>query len=102
MSIQNTASLVSEAYLEEVAVRGRAIYDAKLKSLLEPAHNNEFVVIHVDTEDYAVGPTFTHAKREMRQRHPLDGRLMGMKIGAEPEYELAKRLIASTASWVQK
>lgn len=86
MSIDHAKALVSEAYLEEVAVRGRAIYDAKLKALLEPAHNNEFVVIHVDTEDYAVGPTFTHAKREMRRRHSLDGRLMGMKIGTEPEY----------------
>jgi len=103
MSATKTSPLVSEATLEEIDARGQAIYESKLKAQLEPAHNNEFVVIHVDTEDYAVARSFTRANREMLTRHPADGRLFGRKIGAEPEYGLAARILASdTTARAQK
>lgn len=87
--------LVSQEYRDALAAQGRMIYDAELKPLLEPARNGEFVVIHVDTRDYAVGNSVTVAKRELRRRHPCDGRLVGMKIGPEPEFGLAARLLAA-------
>jgi len=49
---------VSKQTTSDVTDIGLAIYNDKLKAILEPDHNNEFVVIHVDTGDYAIGKTF--------------------------------------------
>ncbi len=96
MSTVTPSTLVSDAVLEELAARAEAIYEGKLKTLLEPEHNNEFVAIHVDTEDYAVAPTFREAKRIMLARHPIDGKVVVLRIGLEPEIDgLAARLLAS-------
>jgi hypothetical protein len=43
--------------LSELSVKGLTIYNDRLKALLEPEHNNEWVAIHVDTSDYATGKT---------------------------------------------
>jgi len=71
--------------------RGLAIYEEKLKPLLEPFHNNEFVSIHVKTEEYALGASSSDAMRAIRKRHPR-GWLVILKIGDEPEWGLAARL----------
>ncbi len=71
--------------------RGLAIYEEKLKPLLEPFHNNEFVSIHVETEEYALGASSGDALRAIRKRHPR-GWLVILKIGDEPEWGLAARL----------
>ncbi len=85
---------VNESELTELSRQGLAIYDAKLKALLEPAQNNQFVAIHVDTEDYALGRSSSAATQALLKRHPIDGRLVVRKIGPEPEYGLAARLLA--------
>jgi hypothetical protein len=87
--------LVSDEYRDEVAAKGRAIYENELGPLLEPEHDKEYVVIHVDNGDYAVGKSMGAAMRELLKRHPVDGRLIGLKIGNEPEYGLAARLLAA-------
>lgn len=84
----------SEQALDELVQRGIAIYE-KLKPQLEPVYNNQFVVIHVDTDDYAIGRTSGAATRAIRQRHVRDGRLIVMKIGPEPEPGIAARILAS-------
>ncbi len=87
---------VSDSYLEELAHRAESIYEAKLKALLEPEHNNEFVAIHVETGDYAVAANFREAKRKMRERHAIDGKLVVMRIGPDPECDsLAYRTVNS-------
>ena len=91
----HSSPLVSKEYQDQLARKGQALYETKFKALLEPVHNNQYIVIHVDTEDYAIGRSLAVAKRLLRQRHTCDGRLVGMKIGPEPEYGLAARLIAS-------
>lgn len=86
----------TQAALEETAQRGQAIHDTKLKPLLEPQFNNHYVVIHVDNEDYAVGRTFHDANKIMRSRYPADGRLVGLKIGPEPDDDgFVARILAS-------
>ena len=77
--------LGSDAYQAELAAQGQALYEAKLKALLEPDHNGEYIVIHVDTEDYALRRTFHEAGRILQLRHPKDGRMVGWKIGPEPD-----------------
>lgn len=85
--------LMTEKELEEISVRGQAIYEARLKSLLEPTYNNRFVAIHLDTETYAVGRSTGEAMRMLRRTHP-EGQLFLMKIGSEPEYGLAARILS--------
>jgi hypothetical protein len=87
--------LVSDETNSAVAAKGRAIYNDKLKSILEPGHNSEYVVIHVDSGDYTVSRRIAEATRAMIKRHGVDGRLLSMRIGPEPEYALAARLFAS-------
>ncbi len=79
---------------EELASRGLAIYEAKLKSLLEPQDNNRFVAIHVDTEDYATARFPGAATRLLLSRHTPDGRIVVRRIGPEPESGLAARIMA--------
>jgi hypothetical protein len=79
---------------EELSERGLAIYDAKLKPLLEPQDNNRFVAIHVDTEDYATARFPGAATRLLLSRHAPDGRIVVRRIGSEPEYGLAARIMA--------
>ena len=87
---------VSDTYLEKLADRAESIYENRLKPLLEPAHNNEFVAIHVESGDYAVASNFRAAKRIMLGRHAVDGKLVVMKIGPEPESDsLAYRTVNS-------
>jgi hypothetical protein len=89
---QNTVQSPPE--MTDLTRRGLALYESKLKPILEPERNNEFVAIHVDSEDYAVARSSGDAMRTLLARHPRDGRLVLMKIGPEPEYGLAARMLA--------
>lgn len=83
------------AEISDLTRLGLAVYEARLKELLEPKDDGQFVAIHVDTEDYAVAPSSGRAMRALLQRHPVDGRMVIRKIGPEPEYGLLSRMIAS-------
>ena len=87
--------LSSDDYVDELGERGSAIYENRLKALLEPARNNQFVAIHVDSGDYEVARTSGSAMRAIRKKHPREGRLFIRKIGTEPEYQLASRICGS-------
>ncbi len=80
--------------LGELSRRGLAIYERKLKAELEPEYNNQFIAIHPDSEDYTIANSTGNAMRAMRKIHAT-GRLLLMKIGPEPEYGLAARILAS-------
>src|SRR6266516_1550138 len=54
----------------DLSVRGDAIYDEKLKGLLEPAHQNEFVAIDVQTGAHAVGKTLLEATDALAAPQP--------------------------------
>lgn len=79
--------------LTDLSRLGLAIYDQNLKSLLEPEYDNQFVAIHVDSGDYEVAKSSGNAMRAILARHPIDGRLVIRKIGSEPEYGLAARIL---------
>lgn len=76
----------------EAARRGRALYESKLKGMLEPHENNRFVAIHPDSEEYVVADSTGDAMRALRKTRP-QGRLYLTKIGPEPEYGLAARIL---------
>ena len=81
------------AAMTELTRRGLALYDGKLKALLEPDHNNEFVAIEPDSEEYVIARSSGDAMRAMHKRYP-DRLMVLMKIGPEPEYGLAARILA--------
>lgn len=55
---------------DEIGNRGVAIYESKLRSLLEPQCRGQFVAIDVETEDYEVAVEGHEASDRLRQRHP--------------------------------
>ena len=85
------AVMPTEKERAEISVRGQAIYNDK-KALLESEFNNQHVAIHVDTGDYAVAKNSAAATRALHLRHS-PGRAYIRKIGNEPEYGLAARLM---------
>ncbi len=95
MSLPYAGVLVPDSVLSELSERGQAIYVGKLQKTLEADALNQFVAIHVDTEEYAVARTSAAAMRAMRQRFASDGRLFIRRIGSEPQYGLASRIIQS-------
>ncbi len=94
MAASQTFPLVSDEALEELSERGQALY-ATLRAQIEPEHDRKFVAIHVDSGDYEIARSSGDAMRAMHKRRPADGRLYIRKIGTEPEYGLAARLLAS-------
>jgi hypothetical protein len=87
--------LPSEEVRNEIRAKGESIYIDKLKSILEPKHHNEYVAIQVDTGDYALGRSISTAARALVNRIGVDGRVLTRRVGDEPDYLLASRLIAA-------
>jgi hypothetical protein len=79
----------------DVARHGRAIYEEKLKTALEPEQNGKAIAIHLDTGDWAVAEHWGAARRVLRQRRPA-GLIASFMIGpaAPDEHALAHRIAA--------
>jgi hypothetical protein len=95
-------TLQADELVDELGERGSAIYDARLKPLLEPAFERQFVAIHLDSGDYEVARSSGDAMRAIRKKHPRDGKLFIRKIGDEPEYQLAGRLSGSVRDQIDR
>ncbi len=93
MSMPNPTTTMTDEEIEALSDRGLAIYDEKLKPILEPDFDNKYVAIHVETEDYEVANSSGDAMRAIRKRRP-EGFLLKMRIGNEPEWGLAGRILA--------
>ncbi len=59
--------------LDALTDRSKELYEAELKSVLEPEHKGEFVAIEPDTGSYFLGKTGTEAL--LRARAALPGKL---------------------------
>jgi hypothetical protein len=84
-----------ESLLSPLAEQGRAIYEGRLKSILEPDHEGEAVAIHVDSGDYAIGRSHHDAAHALLSRHEPDGRIVTLTIGAPTDSDV--RLITRVA-----
>ena len=89
----NPLTQMTDEEHEALTKRGLAIYEETLKPILEPAYDNKYVAIHVDTGDYEVADSTGDAMRAMRKRR-TEGRLLMRRIGNEPEWGLAARIMA--------
>lgn len=75
----------------EVIGKGSAIYE-QLRPSFEPILDGQFVAIHIQSGDYATAQSTASAMRAIRKLHN-GGPLFLRKIGSEPEYGLAARLL---------
>ena len=95
MSILNLQATVQqdqcEQPLADVTERGLAIYESRLKALLEPDHLGEVIAIHVDTGEYVVAASSPDALRAMGRLQP-SGLLFLYTIGPAEDLGLAQRM----------
>ena len=54
----------------EVASKGQAIYNEKIRPLVDPAEKGKLVVIDVDTGDYEIDSNHAAAVGRLEARHP--------------------------------
>ena len=65
---------------DEIAARGRAIYDQRIRDAVEPQHMGKFLIIDIETGDYELDEDEFAASRRAHARHP-DGAFFGMRVG---------------------
>ena len=65
---------------EEIAARGKAIYDEKIRAKVEPHHTGEFLIIDIETGDYELDEDEFAASRRAHAKH-LDGAFFGLRVG---------------------
>ena len=70
-------------------------YDSQLRVLLEPSYMGQWVAIHPESGDYAVGRSSPVARRALFERYPR-GMIVTMSIGPEePDPALHRRLLGA-------
>ena len=65
---------------EEIASRGKHIYEARLRQKLEPANVGKFLVIDIETGEYEMDDDDVAASLRAFDKNP-DGARFGMRIG---------------------
>jgi hypothetical protein len=87
-------TLSPEQELEQQAKRGRAIYDERIKPLVEPEYDGQIVAIHLDSGDYEVARNSPTARFALRKRH-MDGVIMTTDVVPAKIDSLTVRMLAS-------
>ncbi len=49
---------------------GKQIYETKIKPLVEPQEKGKYLVLHIATGDYAIGPDLGIVTEDLLERHP--------------------------------
>ena len=65
---------------EEIAARGKAIYEQQLRAKLEPEHIGKYLVIDIETGEYEMDQDGAVVSQRAYARHP-GAPLYGMRIG---------------------
>ena len=66
---------------EEVARRGKQLYESSIRQKVEIEENvGNMVIIDIETGDYEVDKTGLQSSRNLSQKHP-NARLFGIRIG---------------------
>ncbi len=83
MSVSNRAS-------SESALRGQAIYQERIRPLVESEHVGKFVVINVETGEYEMDAQDVVASMRARARFP-DAPLFTVRVGQRAAHRLGAR-----------
>lgn len=65
---------------EEIVRRGEEIYQERIRPLVEPEHHGKFLVVDVETGDYALGPDELTAADRLQERRP-DAVIYLLRVG---------------------
>ena len=60
--------------------RARLLYENQIRSKVDPANNGKYIVIDVNSADYAVGDDYLALSKAVRARHP-EAELAILRIG---------------------
>src|SRR5258708_35039403 len=88
-------TIPSDEFRDEVGRLGQELYDSRIRMIVEHDNRGRYIAIHVDSEDYRIAESTSQATRAIHEIHPVDGRLYIRRIGDEPEFGLAARILAS-------
>src|SRR5262249_34854416 len=86
-----------ESELHRLSELGFALYNERLKGILEPEYYGQTVAIHLDSGEYAVGANSPAALRALRERRPA-GKVMTMTIGPERPDPALDHLLGAPAT----
>jgi hypothetical protein len=75
---------------EEIAARGEALYEQRIRAKVEAAHAGKFVVVDIETGDYEVDADDLAATKRALAKRP-DAILYGLRIGSPTAYRLGAR-----------
>lgn len=65
---------------EEIAARGKAIYEQQIRPRVGPEHDGEYLVINVETGEYEIDADKVAVAQRAYARHP-GAPLYGMRVG---------------------
>ena len=87
-------------YIEEVAERGRKLYEERIKALVDPVvHYGKFVVIDVETGDYEIDKRDIVATKRLLERRP-GAMTYGVRVGFLAAYRMGGRnWISNNDDW---
>ena len=77
-------------WAEEIGRKGEALYQEKIKPVVDPLHYGKFVVIDVETGDYEIGKRMTDASKILRERRP-ESITYGVRVGFLAAYRMGGR-----------
>ena len=79
-------------------VRGKELYETKIKPLVDPQEKGKLLVLDITTEDYVIGRDLGYITQELRQRRP-DAIIHTVRIGYPAVYHLrSPRILWNTGS----
>ena len=64
----------------DIAQRGEALYEEKIKQHVEPHHVGECLVVDVETGDYEIGPDYIQPTERLLAKRP-EAPLYALRIG---------------------
>ncbi len=72
---------------QEIARRGREIYERRISREVEPVHRGKFIIIDINTGEYVIGESGREASSRMRERNP-EAVMHGTRVGALAAYRI--------------
>ena len=81
----------TEMSSQEIARRGWDIYLKEIRPQVIDQHRGEFLMVDVESGDYAIGKSLLAAEDILKSRHP-EGRFYGIRIGYRAAYTIGGAL----------
>jgi len=82
---------------EEIAARGQALYEAKVRAQVEPEHHGKFVVIDLDTGEYELDADDLAASLRAYRKNP-QGVRYGLRVGEPVAGTIGMRTTAAAGA----